>query len=195
MTVEILGGDMNTYMEGHGTVCSLESCSFDLDGTIEAAGGSDEFKNSLRNASVLLVPSNLAPEYSGPAFPAITPDFLKHLQSKLSGSATVDAAIHDDNYVEFGFRSIDIFLPIIYITEKVLLPLVIGSVASYLAARITVRGKVNNVKSEIHYRGVEGQELSLKYDGPADTYEKVCLEQIKELGKIKESSEQHDEGC
>ena len=186
---------MNTHMEGHGTVCSLEPCSFDLDGTIEAAGGSAEFKNSLRNASVLLVPSNLAPEYNGPAFPAITPDFLRHLQTKLTGIATTDAAIHDDNYVEFGFRSIDIYLPIIYIAEKVLLPLVISTVASFLAARFTDRGEVHNVKSEIHYRGVEGQELSLKYDGPADTYEKVCLEQIKALGKIKESSEQHDEGC
>ena len=168
-------------------ICFVENSSINIEGVIESAGGTPEFKASLRKASVLLLPSQLPGEDVPPAFPQNTPYLLRQLKRDLGESVTVDAAIHDDNYAEFQFLSIDAYLPVIYVAQSVLLPLVVSTIGSYIAGHLK-RGDANTiqskVKGEIKFKGKNGEEFSLRYEGPANTYEKLNLQQIHELGSL-----------
>ena len=168
-------------------VCLIEASKINKDEIIDSAGGSPEFRAGLRKASVLIVPSNPAEEGIGSVFPDITPQIFKVLRENLSDKASVDAAIHDDNYVEFQHLSEDLFLPVVYVAQNILLPLVISIIGNCLVEHFKRDGgrtARSHVKGEFHFKGKNGEELSLKYDGPADTYEEVNLQQIRELGLL-----------
>lgn len=178
-----------------GPICFVESSSIDIEEMIDSAGGPPEFKASLREASVLLLPAKLSNKDIRPAFPSGTPQILRMLRRDLGDKITVDAALHDDNYIEIGFRSIDVFLPVIYVAESVLLPLVISTIGSYIAnSRKGTRGKTErgNIKSEIIFKGRTCGEFSIKYEGPADTYKEVNLQQIRELGALLDAENPED---
>lgn len=170
-----------------GAICFVEASKINKDEIIDSAGGSPEFRAGLREASVLIVPSNPAEEDIGSVFPDITPQIFKLLKENLSDQASVDVAIHDDNYVELQYLSDDVFLPLVCVAQNIVLPLVITIVGNYLSKHFKTGGgrtAKSNVKGEIHFKGKNGEELSLKYDGPADTYEEVNLQQIRELGLL-----------
>lgn len=176
--------------EDTGPICFVENSSIDIERIIESAGGPPEFKASLREASVLLLPSVLPEEDVPPAFPESTPYILGRLKHDLGEQVTVDAAIHDDNYAEFHYLSADAYLPVIYIAQNVLLPFVVSTIGSYVAGvagqlkRDSANATQNTVKGEIRFKGKNGEGFSLKYEGPADTYEQLNLQQIRELGAL-----------
>ena len=140
-----------------------------------------ELHDSLQEANVLIVPTDLSPEYDGPAFPEGTRDVFNYLQEELGDRAHVEATIRDDDYVEFAYRSEEIILPALHVALAISLPLVINLLSSYLYERLSDglwhRGKV---RSEIHIKGKDGSQRMLKYHGPADTFERVVIECLRE---------------
>ncbi len=144
-----------------------------------------EFKRRLEGAGVLIVPTDLSPEHEGPVFPDTTRPVFQLLRRGVGTHTTVDAAICDDDYVEFEYHSDAVILPVLFIADTMLLPLVVNLLASYVQDRLgrwrDQKGE-DTVTSEFHFKGSDGTQMSLKYNGPAATYERVTLQQFSELG-------------
>ena len=157
----------------------------DTNKVFECFNDDPSFKADLQAATVLLVPSDLRPEYEGPVFPTSTREVFRLLSEKLDGQAVVNAAVRDEDYIEFSYRSEDILLPILYIANSVLLPLVISVLGSYLyncLKRPNGEQSDGTVKSELHFMKGDETQLYFKYEGPADTFERIALEHFEDLG-------------
>lgn len=178
------------------TILSESSESdLDIDALLASLGGDEDLRRSVRSASVILVPTDLSPEYDGPAFPESSRDFYKLLKSKLAGDVEVEAAVEDREYREFEYRSEDIIIPTLYLAKHTLLPLAIGLIASFIYDKIGNRRSSNSrdrVKSEIHFKSESGDLIRYQYDGPASTFEQVSMEHIRDLGLWIEKSKASD---
>ena len=141
------------------------------------------FKTRLQTAAVLIIPTDLRPEYDCPVFPDTTREVLYSLREGLGSSSIVEAAVRDEDYVEYQFNSEHVILPVLFV-EFVLAPLVISLLASYVHDRLKKgRGRAadDRVTSEIHVRVANGKQFSLTYEGPADTYERVVSQAFRDL--------------
>ena len=157
--------------------------SFDLGSLLASFDGYPDFRAELQSAEVLIIPSFLDPEYDGPVFPGTTSQVFRMLKNGLDGQAVVDAAIRDEDYLEFEFLSADIIFPAIFVAKEAFLPLIINILASYLYAHISSRERrvAAQVKSEIHFDTEQGRRLHIKYEGPADQFERIALKSIEEV--------------
>lgn len=165
----------------------ISQSSFDLDSLVASFDDDPELKNNLQMADVVILPTDLSPEYEGPAFPISTHGVFQRLRRELGDGATVEAAVSEEDWAEFEYRSeTDIILPALYVAEKVLLPLVIGILASFIHDHLKGRkGQPSDykVKSKFHFkRTPHDVVLDAEYDGPADTFERVTKEQLRALG-------------
>ena len=175
---------------------SVAESTYDLHALIATFDDDPALRDSLEQAQVLIIPSDLAGRHPGPAFPIATREFFRALQAGLPDNVVVEAAVSDDDYREFEYRSIDVILPDLFITAQILLPLVLSTVGSWIATRLTNRngsGSAHKVKQEIHVKLSEEKQIHLKYEGPADTYEKTITQQLQELGAIVNGGGTRDE--
>ena len=166
----------------------------DIDALIASLDSESEsgLRESLQNASVLFVPTDLHPEYNGPAFPETTLWVLDYLREGLGDTLTVDAIARDEDYAEFAYRSEDIFLPHVFIANEVLVPLVVTLLGSFLNGLVKRGGKQrteSHVKSKIYYKDRSGKMLSIEYDGPADTYERMISQALSDSSSLPEDQE------
>ena len=152
-----------------------------------------DFKRGLQAASVLILPTHLGPEHQGPVFPATTHEVFHRLRDELDGDVIVDAAIRDEDYTEYRYRSDAIILPVLFVAKAVLLPLVIGVLANYISDCVKNRGKRrgdSTVESEIHLVDEKkGTQSCFKYNGPAETFERVALRMLEDAEPTDESLE------
>ena len=166
----------------------------DVDALIASLDSDSEpgLRDSLQNASVLIIPTDLQPEYDGPAFPETTLWVLDYLRERLGDTATVDAIAKDEDYAEFAYRSEDIFLPHVFVASEVLVPLVVSLLGSFLYDLVNRRRDQrtqSHVNSEIYYKDGSGKILSIKYDGPADTYERTISQALPDPSSLLEDEE------
>ena len=175
---------------------TISTSTLAIDTLVASFDSDTSFKQLLSDADVLIVPTDLSPEYSGPVFPVATSTLFRYLRECLNGHGIVEAAIRDDDYREFEYRSDDIILPVLFVAREVLHPLVVSILGSYLRDLLGGRGSnqpASRVKSEFHFKAKNGVQLSLKYDGPADKYEQLTLQKLSELGLLGEKETQTDE--
>ena len=153
--------------------------------------GEADLYESLRSASVLILPTDLSPEFEGPAFPLSTREIFGLLKGGLGNRWRVEAAVRDEEYKEFDYRSDALILPVIFVTSSILIPLVINLVGNYLYDKLKLRegsGVSATVKSEIHFVDPSGAQVTYKYDGPASTYEKLSEDHLREIGNWQEGT-------
>ena len=172
----------------------VSASTLDIDALIESLDCDNEpgLRESLQNASVLIIPTDLQPEYDGPAFPETTLWILDYLRERLGDTATVDAVAKDEDYAEFAYRSEDIFLPHVFVASEVLVPLVVSLLGSFVYDLVNRRRDQriqSHVNSEIYYKDGAGKILSIKYDGPADTYERTISRALPDSSSLLEDGE------
>ena len=174
--------------QGDNSPVEVSESTLAIDALVASFEGDTEFKHALQTATILIVPSDLGPEHEGPAFPERTRDVFYFMRESLGDRALVEAAVREKDYVEFAFRSDEIILPILYVASSVPMPLAINVLSSYLYDLLRGRRRKEEarVKSEIHFKSRDGSQLSLKYDGPVNAFEKVTLQYLSDLGLSKE---------
>ena len=165
------------------TIDLLTSC-LDMDALVQSFDSEPDLQSSLKAATVLILPSHLGSEHEGPVFPSTTQDIFHGLRDGLADTAIVDAAIRDEDYTEYRFRTDTILLPVLFIATQVLLPIVINILSNYIDGHLRNRGKQkedSDVESEIHFIDEKrGIQLCLKYKGPADAFERVALKSLRD---------------
>lgn len=178
---------LHTNTERNCPSINVSAVTLDIDAFIANVGSDPELKESLQNASVLILPTDLRPQHDGPAFPEITFEVLEYLQEQLGDTASVEALADDNNCPEIAYRSDDVFLPLIFVAKEVLVPLVVPLLNSFLMELMSRRRRHRselNVESEIFYTNEAGKVFSIKYSGPADTYEQVVLQCLHDPGSL-----------
>ena len=156
----------------------VSESTLDMKELLAPYGTEPAFKNRLQNAAVLIVPTDLRPQYYGPVFPDTTREVFQHLRAGLDGIASVDALVRDEEFVDFQFNSEEMNLPVLLV-QSALVSLVINILASYIYDRLRiVPGEKSDgrVKSELHIKDGLGAQTLLRYDGPADTFETVVAQ-------------------
>ena len=118
--------------------------------------------------------------------------FFRHLRVGFAEKGTVEAAVRDEDFKEFEYRFDVLIIPVIYISSYVLVPLVVNLLGGYIYDKFKNRAS-GTVKSEIHYTDPSGAQVSFKYEGSADTYEKVSTEHLRELGVWQEGTQLPDD--
>ena len=170
----------------------LSASQLEIDAIVSSFANDPELNESVRAASVLLVPTNLAPEYEGPAFPLYTREVFRYLRSSLADRATVEAAVRDEDFREFDYRYDSLILPIIHISSSIPVQLVVNLLGAYIYDRFKNRPSAT-VKSEIHFTDPSGAQVSFKYEGPASTYDEVSADHLREFGVWLEGDEKSDD--
>ena len=186
---------MSTHFNNNDSPSVQTSASeLDINKLFEGFNNDPSFKSELQTASVLLIPSDLKPEYEGPVFPTSTREVFGRLSRELDGQAIVNATVKDEDYFEFEYRSEDILLPIIFVANSVLLPLVITVLGSFLydcLKRPNGEKAEGTVKSELHFVTGDEEQLHFKYEGPADTFERIALQKLQDTGvEVNEGGEE-----
>ena len=171
----------------------ISASTLDIDAIVASFADDTALKESVRCASVLIVPTDLGSEYEGPAFPLSTREIFKLLRAGFDEKGTVEVAVKDDDFKPFDYRSDWLTIPTLYISSHVLVPLTVTLLGAYIYDRFKNRNKAGTVKSEIHFTDPAGAQIHWKYDGPSSTYEKESLAQLRELGVWLEGDKELDD--
>ena len=121
------------------TLAESSESHLSIEDVLVFLGDNEDLKRTVRTSEVIVVPTDLRPEYEGPAFPKSTRDIYRLLKHELAGDAVVEAAVQDHEYREFEYRSEQLLLPTLYVTTLTLLPLVINIVSSYVYDKLKER--------------------------------------------------------
>ena len=178
---------------------NVSASTLEVDALIASFDSDPELRDSLQNASVLIIPTDIRPEYEGPAFPETTFEVMERLRESLGdhNDSTVEAAAHDEPYAELAYRSELIILPTLCIVDKILLPIVVSCLASLINDFLKSRGgpkTEDRVTCDIHFiRENNETRLSvLNYDGPADTFERAISQCLADSGPFSDENETHE---
>ncbi len=192
---KILSMSASTARQDDRSPVRVSMSALDVDALVASFKADPEFMSRLGQATVLIVPVDLGAEHDGPVFPNTTRDVFRLLRNSLGTRANVDAAVRDEDYVEFEFRSEQIILSALFIAQNVVLPFVIGLLASCVFDSFKYRGSRKSdarVKSQFHFKGKDGTQISLTYEGPAETYERATVNSLRDLGVLSDDGEEHD---
>ena len=163
----------------------LMDSHLDLPVLLEILECGDELKEQIGRALIVLLPTDLSPEVETHAFPDSSREIFRYFRAQMTVASAIEAPVTDDNYREFALLSDSIILPSLYVASNTVLTLAINLLGSFLFDKLKARGELNSdntVESEIHFRDTKGNMQLLKYQGPADTYEKVATEFLKKTG-------------
>ena len=169
----------------------LADSQLSIDVIVEPFLTNPDLSQRFRNAQILLIPTTL--QSSGgliSAFPKGTQQLYQFLQERL-GESAVEAAIHDEDYLESAFHSDTFTLPDLFVVAKDWLPIAIEAFHLFVELRTGRRNNVR-VESEIHYQDATGTRVSIKYNGPAESYEQT-LKQL--FPDHEEADSETEEDC
>lgn len=128
---------------------------------------SSELEEKCKEDSLLILPRKY--EKQGYCFASHSVDFVKFCRSQ---NADVEILSTDDFKV-LDLHSFDIWMPIIYVAEQILLPLAISLVANFISSKKKGREHEKaRVNVDIVYKKGK-KEVDIHYDGDADTFKEV----------------------
>ena len=150
----------------------LSESTMSIDLIVEPFLRDSDLSQRLLHAQIVLLPVTLQSN-TGPvlAFPERTHQLYQFLQDTF-GTGAVEAAIHDEHYVEAALHSDHIIIPDLFLLAKDWLPIVLKALHLFLELH-SKRKQDSTVECEIHYQDATGKQLSLKYNGPIDSFERT----------------------
>lgn len=135
---------------------------------------SDETKQKVAKADVLLVPWDFTRDNTGPTFPAGTGDFYKLLKLELS-DYSIEIASDVGTYHEIDLHS-DVKRYTKIVVSYIMLPVVLGTIGSLLANEINGVKPPTSVEISIVVDAQDGRCIDISYKGPPNELAKTVLE-------------------
>ncbi|OES45384.1 hypothetical protein [Domibacillus iocasae] len=129
----------------------------------------NEYEQEIKQANLLLIPYPSFRDFDKPVFPEETQRFLDFLKEQQNESLKPDIVISDDEYRELELHADLVTLPLL-ILDKVVVPLVVGLITSYIYEKKRVRK--TELKLKVTMTVVDGEKSkTLSYEGDADQFE------------------------
>lgn len=146
-------------------VIELEQSS--LETYIKQSEQSSMLEEKCQKDSLLILPRKY--EKQGYCFASHSVDFVKFCRSQ---NADVEILSTDDFKV-LDLHSFDIWMPIIYVAQEILLPLAISLVANFISSKKKGREHEKaKINVDIVYKKGK-KEVDIHYNGDADTFKEV----------------------
>ena len=95
----------------------------------------------------------------------------------------VEAVADEDNYGEYDYKSIDVFLPIIFAAEPLASAIVVKLLDDWIKGIMNRKQRPEDYRviSEIYTTSSDGSTVSMKYKGPADAFEKTVTSMLQTI--------------
>lgn len=139
---------------------------------------SNNLKNKLQSADIVILPIEKFREYENPLFPHGTENIYLFLREKLPQKYNLEIAIDDKDYKELALHHDLIYLGI-FMSKEILLPLLLNLLANYTYYKLPLKSKQEKVKLKII---VTDKLKKIDYEGPAKDF-KLIAKKIKEISK------------
>jgi hypothetical protein len=164
---------------------TIVDCTDSLASRVQSAAVSEEIRQDLKSANVLLLPdeTGLAPDV--PLFPKGTEQFFQFLKNTKNTDIRADICIDDEGYKELALHADLVTLPSL-ITTLIAAPALSTLIAEYIKHRFGIKGNKSNMQltMTIHDEHTD-RAIKIHYDGPAAEY-KFTMNAI--MGKIKDNN-------
>jgi len=130
-------------------------------------------RESLRRATIILVPHESFRDHAAPVFPAGTTELFRMLQKQAPEGTGVEIAIEENEYREVTLHSDIVRLATIFV-KFIGAPTVVGLLVEYLKKKLGSRFFEAEVEASliVEREDSDGRRaFQLDYKGPADAYE------------------------
>ena len=117
-----------------------------------------------------------------PYYPEGTTELWK-LFKQTSGLEATELGVRDEEFRALARHAGDVYLPLLFIANDAVVQVALGVVASYIYDRIknALPNAVPQVHSVIYVKRTKATSVvHVQYDGPADTFEKVVGDALKD---------------
>jgi hypothetical protein len=140
----------------------------------ETTSANPGFRERLASADALILPLQDILDYEGPVFPAVTRELYEFLRTAANGQVDVEVATEDDEIEELVLHG-DLIVLGILLVKAAAANITFGLLTNFLYDRIKKKSgdaESTTVRCELVIEE-DGVSRSLKYDGPASTFEKL----------------------
>ena len=125
---------------------------------------SKEFLDDIKDADIIILP-HIEKRDAFCSFPEYTIDFIDVLSDDFEG--TVEVATDDSNFEPLQIHDIDLIVPIMWIAENILVPVVVDKIINWMR-----QNNSDSVNVEL-YKEKNGEIKSFKYKGNSEGLEKA----------------------
>lgn len=140
---------------------------------------SEELRNELRDANVLIVPAEGVRDRTDPNFPNGTEDLLAFLKDNVRDGIVPDICIEDKDFKALALHDATLIIGAFVVTSLVA-PIAVDLVSKYLEQKIGLdKAEETKVKFKMTIVETDGTSKKLSYDGPAKTFEKTIGDRLK----------------
>lgn len=140
---------------------------------------SEELKNILRKANILLVPTEGFRSRNIPVFPVKSEELLTYMKNTLPSDCKVDICIRDQDYKELALHADSVILANLVVTALVA-PILVNIVGEYIKQKILKYDEKRRVKVSLTVVDEEGKSKNLTYEGNAEDFGGI-IEKLKDL--------------
>lgn len=138
----------------------------------------DELRNALASAAILIVPREGFRDHVGPVFPVGTEDVFHHLRQNAPADATVNICIDDKDYHELALHGALLIVGAFFATALAA-PVAVNLISDYFKKRLG-SSKDRAVKVELTVSDAS-RTAKLTYEGPAEHFQAVVGEALRQL--------------
>ena len=151
--------------------------------SVVEAASTRELHELLRQANAVVLPRLGHLGYESPVFAPHTAEFVHHLQAAGDERVRMEIASTDEEYRELGLHADIWYLPVVLLADPTLGPVIVNLISSFIYDQLKklLPGKKAEVQAELLIDRGAGT-LSLRYKGPAETYEAVMKEALRRHG-------------
>lgn len=129
------------------------------------------YKEDISSAGIIVIPSENVRDGLGLTFPERTVGIVDYLQSTID--TTIEYAVDDDEFQELELHSIDVVIPILFVAQEIMLPIVLSGVYDFIKSKVIGNRELKaTVELEIYHETKEGSK-HIKYKGPLKGLEEV----------------------
>jgi len=140
---------------------------------------SEELKNNLRKAHILLVPTEGFRERNIPVFPVKSEELFTYIRNTLPSDFKVDMCIRDEDYRELALHADSVILADLVVTALVF-PILVDIIGEYIKQKILKYKEKRRVKVSLTVVDEEGKSKNLTYEGSAEDFGGI-MEKLKDL--------------
>ncbi len=141
---------------------------------------SEELKNNLRKASILLVPTEGFRERNIPVFPVKSEELFTYIKNTLPSDCKVDICIRDEDYKELALHADSVILADLVVTA-IVFPILVNIVGEYIKQKILKYTEKRRVRFSITVVDEGGKSKNLTYEGNVEDFGGI-IEKLKDLG-------------
>ena len=142
---------------------------------------SDELRNQLCFADILVVPQLKHRDYISPCFPMYTEEFVHFLKSSAPENVIVDICIEDEDFRILELRDDTLDLAHIIVNE-IGIPVIVDSIRLFLAYILGSSLTKTGLRLKLTVDSSEsGETVNIEYDGPASAYDSTVGETLRQI--------------